>query len=108
MQASDIQWSQVEQNVAQAAFDRAYKREIKALIAEVRERADKISELEDMWHLHDFLSARRHDIDGKYDYRYSVLVFVFASLIREGWLHLSDLDGLDADKLTKVTALARM
>jgi hypothetical protein len=58
--------------------------------------------------LHDFLSARRHEIDGKYDYRYSVLIFVFAGLVKEGWLNIDELEGLQKDKLTKVAALARM
>jgi Photoprotection regulator fluorescence recovery protein len=61
-----------------------------------------------VWQLHDFLSAKRHDIDGKYDYRYSVLIFVFATLIREGWLHLDELKGLHTDKLTKMAVLAQM
>jgi len=101
-------WSDTEQEIAQAAFNKAYEREIHALIQEVRERASKIAEVEEVWRLHDSLSARRHDIDGKYDYRYSVLLFVFARLVKEGWLYLNDLEGLAKDKLTKVAALSRM
>lgn len=108
MQVNDIKWSQTEEKVARAAFDEAYNREIQALIEEVRARSGEIAELDDLWKLHDFLSARRHDIDGKYDYRYSDLIFVFARLVREGWLHLNELDGLEPDKLTKVAALTRM
>ncbi|GAB4152602.1 MAG: hypothetical protein Fur0046_32300 [Cyanobacteria bacterium J069] len=108
MQASDIQWSQTEKSVAQAAFNQAYEREVQALIAEVNARAGDIEKLDDLWTLHDFLSARRHDLDGKYDYRYSVLIFVFARLVQEGWLQLHELEGLEADKLTKVAALTRM
>jgi hypothetical protein len=108
MQSNDISWSQREKKLAQEAFNKAYEREIKALIEEVRERAGEIAVPDDMWRLHDFLSARRHDIDGKYDYKYSALIFVFARLITEGWLHLDELDGLDPDKLTKVAAITRM
>ncbi len=108
MHVSDIRWSQTEKKIARAAFDQAYKREMNALLEEVRERTSAITEIDDLWRLHDLLSARRHDIDGKYDYRYSVLVFVFAGLIKDGWLHLSELDGLDPDKLTKIAALTRM
>lgn len=108
MQVSDIEWSKTEEKIAEEAFRRAYEREINALIQEVREQASTLNELQDMWQLHDFLSARRHDIDGKYDYRYSVLIFVFARLVKEGWLHLHELEGLEKDKLTKVAALARM
>jgi hypothetical protein len=108
MQVNDIKWSQTEKKVAKAAFDEAYNREIQALIEEVRARSGEIAELDDLWKLHDFLSARRHDIDGKYDYQYADLIFVFARLVREGWLHLNELDGLAPDKLTKVAALTRM
>ncbi|OKH54050.1 hypothetical protein DSM106972_085730 [Dulcicalothrix desertica PCC 7102] len=108
MQATDTQWSQTEQEVAKAAFDKAYEREINALAKEVHKIADGITQLDDIWVLHDFLSARRHDIDGKYDYRYSVLVFVFARLLKEGWLNLEELEGLAPDKLKKVSALSRM
>lgn len=101
-------WSHTEQEIAQTAFNKAYEREIHALIQEVRERASRIVEVEEVWRLHDSLSARRHDIDGKYDYRYSVLLFVFARLVKEGWLHLNDLEGLAKDKLIKVAALSRM
>lgn len=108
MQVTDTEWSHTEQNIAQVAFDKAYNREINALIKEINEKASVISQIEDIWGLHDYLSARRHDIDGKYDYRYSVLIFVFARLLKEGWLRLDELEGLAADKLKKVTALSRM
>ncbi len=108
MQVSNAEWSQAEQKVAQAAFDQAYEREINALIKEVREQTGAIAELNDVWRLHDFLSAKRHEIDGKYDYRYSGLIFVFARLVKEGWLDLNELEGFDKDKLTKIAALARM
>lgn len=108
MTISDIEWSTNEQQIAQDVFEKAYRREISALIEEVRQRAGAIAELDEIWRLHDFLSARRHELDGKYDYRYSVLIFVFSRLIKEGWLHLEELEGLEADKLTKVAALARM
>lgn len=108
MQMSDFEWSEAEKQVAQKAFAKAREQEIDALIQDVRERASTTLKIDDVWQLHDFLSARRHEIDGKYDYRYSVLVFVFAQLVREGWLQLKELEGLKADKLTKITLLAQM
>ena len=108
MQASDIGWTKTEEQIAQKAFKKAYEREINDLIQTVRENASEIAELDDLWQLNDFLSAKRHHIDGKYDYRESVLLFVFAQLIQEGWLYLDDLEGLSKDKLTKISALTRM
>lgn len=108
MRVSEIEWSTAEKKVAQAAFEKAYKRQIDALIEDVRAKASAIAGLDDVWRLHDLLSAKRHEIDGKYDYRYSVLIFVFAGLVKEGWLQLDELEGLDRGKLTKIAALARM
>lgn len=108
MQSTDINWSQTEQEIAQLAFNKAYERELAAVIQAVREKASTIVEPQDMWKLHDFLSAKRHEVDGKYDNRYPSLVFVFAQLVKEGWLNLSELEGLDTAKLAKVAALSRM
>lgn len=108
MQVNETIWSDVEQQIAKNAFQKAYQRETNALITQVREYASGITELDEVWRLHDFLSARRHDIDGKYDYDYSALLFLFARLVKEEWLKLEDLSGLDQSKLAKITALARM
>ena len=105
---SNIEWSTVEQTAAQKAFSAAYDREVNALIQKVRNQSGAITTLDDIWQLHDFLSARRHDMDGKYDYTHSSLIFVFAQLIKEGWLHLTELQELQSDKLAKIAALTRM
>jgi hypothetical protein len=108
MEVSKGEWSTMEEQLAQKAFRIAYEREIEALIGEVRDRSSSIAQINDLWNLHDFLSARRHDIDGKYDYQESALIFVFARLLKEGWLKIDELDGLSADKRTKIAALSRM
>ncbi|NES94001.1 MAG: hypothetical protein F6K32_02000 [Desertifilum sp. SIO1I2] len=108
MQASEAKWTDLEKKIARTAFDKAYKREVEALLKQVREEAGAIAQVEDLWRLHDFLSAKRHEMEGKYDYHYPTLIFIFAGLLKEGWLQMSDLEGLDRDKLAKVAALARM
>jgi hypothetical protein len=108
MQGISAEWSQAEKEIARTAFDNAYEREIAALMVTVQAKANELTELEQLWNLHDFLSAKRHEVDGKYDYRYSVLLFVFAQLVKEGWLQLDELQGLDQGKLAKIKALMRM
>ncbi len=108
MQTSELQWTAQEQSIARAAIAHAYEREIQALVQLVRERASSVAGTEDVWGLHDFLSARRHELDGKYDERESALLFVFADLVKEGWLSLDDLEGLDTLKISKIIALTRM
>jgi Photoprotection regulator fluorescence recovery protein len=108
MQALDTNWSDTEKKVARTAFDKAYERELDGLMQTVREGSTQIEKPEDLWRLHDLLSAKRHEIDGKYDYRYSALMFVFAGLVKEGWLTIEELHGLESSKLAKITALSRM
>lgn len=108
MQVSELQWTQEEQKAAREAFELARQRETQTLIELVREQSSQVTALDDIWHLHDFLSARRHDMDGKYDDRHPGTLFSLAQLIKEGWLHRDDLQGLDSAKLAKVSVLARM
>ncbi|MGK7950427.1 MAG: hypothetical protein AB4368_16985 [Xenococcaceae cyanobacterium] len=108
LEVSKNQFSVMEEKIAKQALQKAYERETSALIAKVRDRAHSLTELEDLWHLHDLLSTKRYDIDGKYTYNFSTLVFDFARLVKEGWLHLDDLQGLPSEILSKISAIARM
>jgi Photoprotection regulator fluorescence recovery protein len=108
MQASEVDWSSTEREIAQKALDTAFHREADTIVTLVREKSSEISCLDDLWKLHDFLSARRHDIDGKYDDSQSMFVFVFARLIKEGWLTIEELEGLDGAKVSKVKLMTRM
>ncbi len=108
LEVSKNQFSVMEEKIAKQALQKAYERETSALIANVRDRAHSLTELEDLWHLHDLLSTKRYDIDGKYTYNFSTLVFDFARLVKEGWLHLGDLQGLPSEILSKISAIARM
>jgi hypothetical protein len=108
MSATEIEWSQTEQEIAEAAFEKARERELNSVIETVQKAANSITNTDELWRLHDFLSSKRHEIDGKYDYRYAVLILVFSQLLKEGWLSLDELQGLEQDKLTKVSALSRM
>ncbi len=108
MQVSQVQWSDQETAIAESALRTAHQREISALVQTVRDRATHLQQVDDIWHLHDFLSARRFDIDGKYDSRASEILFVLSKLVKEGWVSLDELSGLEAGKLAKITALTRV
>jgi Photoprotection regulator fluorescence recovery protein len=108
MQVNEIAWSKSEHEIVQVAFRTAYDREIAALIQEVKQQAAEIVGTDDMWRLHDFLSARRHDVDGKYDDAEAGLLFTFARLVKEKWVSTTELDGLEKSKLSKISALSRM
>lgn len=100
-------WTNSEKTVARLAFESALALETGALLATLKRKAAQATDPEDIWALHDFLTARRREMDDKYDFRYSQLVFVFARLLREGWLQEEALRGLGQEKLQAIRLLAR-
>ncbi len=92
-------WSPTEKKAARAAFDLALAREMKAIkekaIVMVKNMQDDFA----IWDLQDYLSEKQREIDRKYDYRYSMLLLVFARLVNEGWLTENDLSGIGREKL---------
>lgn len=105
---STTKWSEGEEQIAKQALQTAYQRETSTLIEVIRDRSNSLTELEDLWYLHDLLSTKRHEIDGKYIYNSSTMVFDFAKLVKEGWLQIEELKGLKPEVLSKISALARM
>jgi hypothetical protein len=94
--------------IARRAFDRAQQRAISGLVQAVQAQAQTLDSVDSVWMLHDFLSIQRHAIEGRFDFRLPGLLFVFASLVRDELLSMEELDGLDALKLAKIAAMARM
>ena len=105
--AKVLGWSPTEQNIARRAFDVAYKREIDALTHPLRHLSESISCQDDIWRIHDFLSTKRHQIDGRYNFDYNSLLFLFAELIQDNLLDISELEGFNNDKLIKITSLTQ-
>ena len=71
-------------------------------MAEVKTKIGRASDPRDIWRIHDYLSSQRREVDSKYDYRYSVLLPVFARLIQEKWITEEDLSGLEEEKLQAI------
>ena len=113
-------WSAIEKTVAQEAFKKAYERETNDLIDQLSEKIKGVENIDAVWEIHDYLSAKRHQIDGRYyltmqkylgqengkENDYSALVFLFADLLKEKWLLREDLSGLSPDKISKISALS--
>lgn len=100
-------WTPAEKAVARRAFDLALSRELDAVVREARERAARITEASELWELERWLGERRRRIDRTFDYRYSVLPIVFATLLRDGQIAEDDLRGLAPDKLDAIRFMAR-
>jgi hypothetical protein len=104
----DWKWSPAEKAVARRAFDLALKREVENTIREAKEQADRVTEAADLWKLENWLGEQRRRIDETYDFRYSVLPFVFATLLREQRIGEEDLRGLGQEKLEAIRLLVRL
>ena len=100
-------WSPAEKAVARRAFNLALSRELDAVIREAKERANRITEAAGLWELEAWLGDQRRRIDRTFDYRYSVLPLVFASLLRDGRLTENDLSGLDPAKFDAIRHMVR-
>ncbi|MCT0206813.1 hypothetical protein KQ305_03695 [Synechococcus sp. CS-1332] len=101
-------WTDQEQDVARRAFDKAHSRAAQGIIRAAQAHASRMECVEECWKLHDFLSIQRHEIEGRFDFRLPGLLFVFASLVKDGLLQMDELEGLDQEKLTKIAAMSRM
>ena len=103
---NDLKWSKTEKTIARRVFDLAYKRECENLAERLKNKAEGIKEPRDLWLVHDFLSGQLERIEQKYDFRYSVLILLFALLLKEGWLKESELAGISEEKMEKIRYLA--
>jgi hypothetical protein len=100
-------WTDREVSTARQAFDSAYGRAVHSLVLKVQAKAEALATAQSVWDLHDFLSIERHTIEGRFDFRLDGILFVFASLVKDQLLELSELEGLAADKLAKISAMSR-
>ena len=103
---NDTAWSKAEKKIAKEAFNKAYQRESKKIIKEIKNY--KLEEPDDIWSLSEMLNKREKDIDQIYDYRYSQLVMIFAILIKRGFLSIKELEGLSEDKLDRITKIINL
>ena len=101
-------WTPAEKRIARRVYDAALDRELAQVMAEFKRRAAAATEPQDMWAIEKYLARAGRDIDAKYDYRYSVLEFVFARLLREGRIEDSDLQGLADNRLERIRHVATL
>ena len=93
-------WSKSQKKHARELFDLALERDYKALIEEIN--TTEITLRDEVWELRDRLNKKAKEMDRRYDYRYSQLIFVFSDLLREGYLSLEELSVLGEEKLSDI------
>ncbi len=98
----EMKWSAEERKIARRAFDMAYRRQCEAAADKAREMLARVADPAGLWKVHDYLSRERKRVDETYDYRYSVLISIFARLLQLEWLRRADLAGLSDDKIEEI------
>ena len=105
---SDMAWGTTEKKVARRVFDAALQRELADIMADFKSRAAQASTPDDLWAIQAHLARVQHDIDRKYDYRYSMLEFVLGRLMREQRIQLQDLTGMKAERIARICRIASL
>lgn len=98
-------WNDSEKKLAHQIFDIALKRELNQILQVMGEKAKEAKTYNDIWDIEEYLRKVRKEIDKKYDFRYSQLLFVFAILLREGKIGLEELYGLGQSKIDKIRTI---
>ena len=105
---NDPVWSKSEKAIARTAFDAARDRELHEVIQKAKQMANEIRQSSDLLDLEHYLTERRNEINGKYDYRYPQLNHVFGRLLHEGRVSEDELRGLRDDKLKSIRSFAEV
>lgn len=99
---AEPKWTQEQKRAARKAFETALDRECRAIRARVVQMLEREHDPREVFRIHEYLTEQRRVVNRKYDYRYSVLIHVFATLLREGWLKEDELSGIGDEKARKV------
>lgn len=106
MRFEDISWSPKEKKGARAIFETALQREMDEIEKILKDKIDNIEESRNIWEIEQFLTTRRKFIEAKYDFRYSKLIIVFGTLLKEGYLHEDELAEFNDEKKKMIKAFA--
>lgn len=104
----DLKWSSSEKALARKVFDAALESELSDVVAEFKAKASSVASPSELWELEEYLRQKRHEINEKYDYRYSQLIGVFARLIREGRIREEQLRELSEEKREYIRRMLRL
>ena len=101
----DFTWSHGQKKAARVAFDLASQRDTQAIRREVEGMLQNSKDARVVWQIEDYLYERRREHDRVFDYRYSVLIFVFAGLVRDSLLSEEELKGIGQEKVEAIRAM---
>ena len=102
----EYSWSKIEKKEARRIFDKALQRECDTMIEKIRDFATMATSLQDLAGINNYLTKSLDKIYRKYDYRYSVLINLFALLLAEGNISKSELNVFSADKVEQIVSMS--
>jgi hypothetical protein len=100
-------WSSAEKVIARRAFERALQQDLEEVMRQAKKIAENDRATVRPVGVGTLSNRAPQEIDRQYDYRYSVLLSVFADLIQKGRLREQDLQGLSAEKLRHIHHMAQ-
>lgn len=103
---NDWKWSVAERKLAQRVYEHARLAELDETLVEFKRLAAAAPTVDEMWPLEEYLRSRRRALDEKYQFRYSLLPWLFARLVREGRVAPAELAGLSQEKLGEILRTA--
>ncbi|MFK5937964.1 MAG: hypothetical protein QM497_06140 [Sulfurimonas sp.] len=92
----DMTFSKKEKTATKTVFEKAKEKDYNRLIERINNT--KIKTALDVWQLRDILNVAAKEFDSKYDYRYSVMLDNFVTLLLEELISLEDLEFLSEEK----------
>ena len=103
-----MNWSESEKKLARRVFEAALTSELAEAISDFKVRAASVVAPDELWEIERHLRRKRLEIDRKYDYRYSQLIWVFGTLLREGRIQEAQLAGLSEEKRVGIASIASL
>ena len=104
----EIRWSDSEKKLSRRVFEAALDRELAETMAEFKSKAERVAKPAEMWAIQEYLREKQREIEAKYDYRYSRLITVFGTLLRQGRIQENELVGLSEEKLAYIQRIATL
>lgn len=99
----NLRWSSGEKKAARRLLDRAREREYRELMDEIN--ALRVESPEDIWELRERLNEKAREMNERYNYHYSRLIYVFAQLVHLGYLRPEEIEELGEAKAKKIKVL---
>jgi len=67
----NLKWTESEKKLSRRLFEATLDGELAEVMAEFKAKAAAVTSPQEMWAIRDYLSRKGHEIEQKYDYRYS-------------------------------------